>query len=142
MKIEEPSTLTKRKTEPNSEKVANFSRVTPVQLGYITFPLEGRYHPVRPVATRGAKGAPPPMGKKGLPSERYAGGGGILVLVDEREGEDAELIDLELPPPATAGDGSAMQNGFANAAEHQLHSRLDPSAPEADPPEPFEVRGR
>lgn len=142
MKAEEPSTSTKRKAESNSEKIANFSRVTPVQLGYITFPMEGRYQPIRPVAsnplaTKGAKSTPSPV-KRSLASERYAGGGGILILVDGREGEEAELIDLE--PPAMAAGEIPMQNGFANAAVDQLHPGLDASAPEADPPEPFEVR--
>ncbi|KIK34323.1 hypothetical protein CY34DRAFT_26883 [Suillus luteus UH-Slu-Lm8-n1] len=36
----------KRKSEPSSENVVNFSRVTPMQLACISFPLEGWYQPV------------------------------------------------------------------------------------------------
>lgn len=148
------STSTKRKAEPSSEKIANFSRVTPVQLGYISFPPDGRYQPVRPVSlnmpfTKNGKGTSMPAGKRGtgpsgLVSERYAGGGGILILVDERPDEEAEIIDLSPSTPVTGtANGSAVPNGHANpaASERNFHIALDESTSDADPPESFEVCG-
>jgi 26S proteasome regulatory subunit N2 len=40
-----------RKKEASSERLQNFSRVTPQQLTYISFPSDSRYQPVRPVST-------------------------------------------------------------------------------------------
>ena len=137
---------TKRKAEPNFERVANFSRVTPAQLSYISFPADGRYQPVRPVslhtpAVKGGRVASTGAGKKGngsssLLSERYAGGGGILILVDERPDDEAELIDLS-PPVAVevTANGSAVPHGQRN-----LHIALDESTGDAEPPASFEVR--
>lgn len=152
MKIEEVGSdetkaiSTKRKAEPSSEKVANFSRVTPAQLGYIGFPSEGRYQPVRPVslhaqATKGGRatgGNKKGNGSSGLLSERYAGGGGILILVDERPDEEAELIDLSPRVVVEAtGNGSAVPN----PSERNLHIALDESTGDAEPPASFEVSG-
>ncbi|KAF9244603.1 26S proteasome regulatory complex non-ATPase subcomplex Rpn2 Psmd1 subunit [Melanogaster broomeanus] len=143
-------TLAKRKAEPNLEKIANFSRVTPVQLGYLSFPPEGRYQPVRPVSlntplTKGRKVTSPAVSKTGtgpsdLVSERYAGGGGIVILVDERPDEEAEIIDLSPPPPPlpeVTANGSAVPNGHATS-ERNFHIALDESMPDADPPVSFE----
>ncbi|KAF8140347.1 26S proteasome regulatory complex non-ATPase subcomplex Rpn2 Psmd1 subunit [Boletus edulis] len=136
---------TKRKAEPSFEKVANFSRVTPAQLSYISFPSDGRYQPVRPVslhaqAAKGGRALSTGVGKKGssgLLSERYAGGGGILILVDERPGDEVELIDLS--PPEVTANGSAVPNGHASS-ERNLHIALDESTGDAEPPAPFEYR--
>jgi 26S proteasome regulatory subunit N2 len=139
---------TKRKGEPSFEKVANFSRVTPAQLSYISFPPDGRYQPVRPVSlhapgAKGSRAASTGAGKKGngssgLLSERYAGGGGILILVDERPDEEAELIDLSPPVVAqVAANGSAVPHGHGSS-ERNLHSALDESTGDAEPPPPFE----
>jgi 26S proteasome regulatory subunit N2 len=85
-----------RKTEVSFEMLPNFSRVTPAQLAHITFPADGRYQPVRAVSTKtssslvGAKtsvtaaGSTSPTAALGLPSEKYAGGGGVLILDDLR----------------------------------------------------------
>ncbi|KAH7883493.1 26S proteasome regulatory complex non-ATPase subcomplex Rpn2 Psmd1 subunit [Phlebopus sp. FC_14] len=142
----------KRKMEPSSEKISNFSRVVPVQLGYISFPPEGRYQPVRPVSlnvapAKGTKGSSTPVGKKipgslGLVSERYAGGGGILVLEDLKPDEEADFIDLT--PAATfaaTANGSAVPNGHASPVntERNFHIALEENTPDADPPESFEV---
>ncbi|KAF8560271.1 26S proteasome regulatory complex non-ATPase subcomplex Rpn2/Psmd1 subunit [Imleria badia] len=117
---------TKRKGEPSFEKVANFSRVTPAQLSYISFPPDGRYQPVRPVSLQAhaAKG----------------GGGGILILVDERLEEEAELIDLSPPVVAdVTANGSAVPNGHA-LSERNLHIALDESTGDAEPPASFEYQ--
>ncbi|KAH7928528.1 26S proteasome regulatory complex non-ATPase subcomplex Rpn2/Psmd1 subunit [Leucogyrophana mollusca] len=132
------STSTKRKVEPTSEKLSNFTRVIPAQLGYITFPADGRYQPVRPVSLNG----PPAKGSRGvvLTSERYAGGSGILIMVDERPDEEADFINFDPPPPAPATSTGDVPNGHANANRGPtgIHIALDENAPEADPPESFE----
>jgi 26S proteasome regulatory subunit N2 len=143
-----------RKTEPSFEKLSNFSRVMPAQLAHITFPADGRYQPVRAVSTRApssvknGKATVVPAGSKsataaiGLSSEKYAGGGGILILVDESPDQEAEFIEFEAPAAAPAPtEVTSGQNGHAIAgpAASGPHIALDENAPEADPPESFEV---
>jgi 26S proteasome regulatory subunit N2 len=149
------SSKSQRKTEPVFEKLPNFSRVTPAQLVHITFPADGRYQPVRAVSAK----APPsvknnkvtvaPAGSKsataalGLASEKYAGGGGILILVDEFPNEEAEFVEFEAPAiepvPADVLPNGSIPNGHATAGPASgPHIALDEDAPEADPPESFE----
>lgn len=141
----------KRKSEPSSENVANFSRVTPTQLAYISFPPEGRYQPVRPVSLNtvspktGGKGNPNPGARKapsGVASERYAGGGGILLMVDERPDTEAEFISFEPPvvEPAPTENGHAQPQALVHRARpsRDFHIALDESSPDVDPPESFE----
>lgn len=144
-----------RKSEPSFENLPNFSRVVPAQLAHITFPADGRYQPVRAVSTKApssvksAKAAIAPAGSKsptaaiGLSSEKYAGGGGILILVDEFPDQEAEFIEFEAPTaaPVSAEVPADGQNGHAIAgpAASGPHVALDENAPEADPPESFEV---
>ncbi|KAI0778468.1 26S proteasome regulatory complex non-ATPase subcomplex Rpn2/Psmd1 subunit [Trametes elegans] len=133
------STPKSRKSEPSSEKLSNFSRVTPAQLAYITFPAGSRYQPVRVVSTR-----PPPAATKAakspaaaaLVAERSAGGGGILIMSDTHPGEETEYIEFETQavPPA-AGAPPAAQNPLSTAGRHIA---LDENAPEVDPPASFE----
>jgi 26S proteasome regulatory subunit N2 len=126
----------------------NFSRVTPAQLAYISFPSDGRYQPVRPVSTKSqtsrsskliAGGSPSVLG---LGSEKYAGGGGILILMDSRPNEPAEFIETE-PAPVLADAAPVPVQASGHIPVHTeptgRHISLDESAPEADPPEPFEV---
>ena len=87
------------------------------------------------------------MGKSlafGLPFEGHASGGGILILADLRPDEDAEFIELEPPAPIqaiTQSPPALGANGHAIRAEPAgPHIALDENAPEADPPESFEVR--
>ncbi|KAH0838230.1 26S proteasome regulatory complex non-ATPase subcomplex Rpn2 Psmd1 subunit [Lanmaoa asiatica] len=135
---------TKRKAEPSFERVTNLSRVTPAQLSYISFSPDGRYQPVRPVslnaqAAKGGRITSTGAGKKGngpsgLLSERYAGGGGILILVDERPDDETELIDLS-PPVAV----EVIANGSAvHGVRRNLHIALDESTGDAEPPASFE----
>jgi 26S proteasome regulatory subunit N2 len=141
-----------RKAEPSFEKLPNFSRVVPAQLAHITFPSDGRYQPVRAVSTKalsnvkGGKAAVTPAGSKsataliGLSSAKYAGGGGILILVDQFPDEEAEFIEFDAP--AVIPDASISgQNGHAIAgpAAAGPHIALNENTPEADPPESFEV---
>ncbi|KAI0361309.1 26S proteasome regulatory complex non-ATPase subcomplex Rpn2/Psmd1 subunit [Trametes cingulata] len=134
------STPKSRKSEPSFEKLSNFSRVTPAQLAYITFPPENRYQPVRVVSTRPPPGPsknPKSASAAALAAERYAGGGGILIMADTRPGEKTEYIEFETQPAApAAGAPPAAQNPPATAAGR--HIALDENAPEADPPESFE----
>jgi 26S proteasome regulatory subunit N2 len=78
-----------------------------------------------------------------LSSEKYAGGGGILILVDESPDQEAEFIEFEAPAvPVPAEIVTNGQNGHAIAgpAASGPHIALDENAPDADPPESFEVR--
>lgn len=151
-----PAETKKRKSEPASERLPNFSRVTPAQLAHIVFPPEGRFQPVRPVSTRSPKSskgkAPltaspaktPTAAALGVTSERYAGGGGILILIDQAPEEPVEFIEEEVPaPPAPPAEPTATAAGVPVGADSQPagpHISLDENAPEADPPASFEVR--
>lgn len=147
-----------RKGEPSFERLPNFSRVTPAQLAHITFPTDGRYQPVRAVSTKTPPGVKNngkaigivPAGSKsataalGLASEKYAGGGGILILVDEFPDEEAEFVEFHAPAtdpvPAEVVPNGSVPNGHATTSPVSgPHIALDEDAPEADPPESFEV---
>ena len=124
-----------KRKEPNWESLANFSRVTPAQFQCIIFPPSSRYQPVRPVSARepaikAGKGA-----TKTVHPEKYAGGGGILLLVDERPGESEEYIELGTVPPLTMPSITIAPAG----PRPTRNISLDPSGPEADVPTPFEV---
>lgn len=126
----------------------NLSRVTPAQLAYITFPPEGRFQPVRAVS---AKPAPLRAGKAGvaggkassapvgLVSEKYAGGGCILILSDMQSEEEAEFINFE-PAPAAAPEPVPSGNA-PSVLPTGPHIALDETSPEVGPPDVFEVRG-
>ncbi|KAG7450628.1 uncharacterized protein BT62DRAFT_991500 [Guyanagaster necrorhizus] len=129
-----------RKSEPSSETLPNFSRVTPAQLSYITFPSDGRYQPVRAVSSKvtikaGRGGKLPTSG-----INLYSGGGGILLLADLRPDEEGEFIDLEPRVETAPADAEpVVGNGNAvGAVPTGRHVALDESTPEADPPESFE----
>ncbi|KAG8710207.1 proteasome regulatory particle base subunit [Ceratobasidium sp. 423] len=98
MKVDEPAPApTPKRTgpAPTSETLQNLSRVTPAQMQFITFPTESRFQPVRPIAK---------------------GGGGIVMLVDKKEGEDVEWIQ----PFGTETDtteSAAQTEGQAPASE-------------------------
>lgn len=123
--------------EPTSETLPNFSRVTPSQLTYITFPSEDRYQPIRPVTTAARSARTPEKAP-----ERPVGGGGILLFVDRQPGEPVEFLDFgteeraipieQTPQPVT--DSQVAAEPTASTGMH-----VDESAPEAEPPEPFEV---
>jgi 26S proteasome regulatory subunit N2 len=125
-----------KRKEPGWESLPNFSRVTPAQFQHVVFPANSRYQPVRPVSARepttkagkGVSGA-----QKSSYPEKYAGGGGILMLVDERPGESQEFIELSaVPTPAPETVPSDNTSTARNIA-------LDPNGAEADLPAPFEV---
>ena len=125
-----------RKKEASSERLQNFSRVTPQQLTYISFPQDSRYQPVRPVSTNSVS-----RSKKSStgPWEIYTGVGGILVLLDERPDEPVDLIaplepSVVAPVPTTIQPTQPAQTTTASP-----HIALDDNSPEASPPAPFEV---
>lgn len=146
-------TKKQRKSEPPFEKLSNYSRVVPAQLAHVSFPAEGRFQPVRPVSNRAPKA---PKGKSsatsstktpsslalGVASERYAGGGGILILIDQSPDEPIEYIEPEVPPPVeaiTSAPGADAQGSATAATSQGPHIALDENEPESDPPESFEV---
>ncbi|KAJ7169781.1 D-isomer specific 2-hydroxyacid dehydrogenase [Mycena filopes] len=133
-----------KKAEPSFEMLPNLSRVTPAQLAYISFPPEGRFQPVRAVSAKpapprggkaavGAKASPAPVG---LVSEKYAGGGCILILSDLQPDEEAEFIDFEPPAPAAAPEPTPAN--AAAALPTGPHIALDETSPEVGPPDAFE----
>jgi len=95
------------------------------QLAHISFPANSRYQPVHDVSTRAPSGIKNgkamvvPAGNKlttaaiSLSSEEYAGGGSILILVDEPLDQEAEFIKFEAPATAPAPTEVVMsgQNG-------------------------------
>jgi 26S proteasome regulatory subunit N2 len=95
MKVDEPApsqTPKRAGPAPTSETLQNLSRVTPAQMQYIAFLPEGRFQPVRPI------------GK---------GGGGIVMLIDKKEGEEIQWIPPfgieEAPAGATTEAAGATQ---------------------------------
>lgn len=132
----------RKKLEPTSETKPNFSRVTPAQLAYISFPSDGRYQPVRTV-TSSKQGRAFASKALGVGSEKYAGSGGILILSDLRPDEEAEFIELEAPvlapPPPEVTPAAATAAAAAAPQPTGRHIALDESSPDAPPPEPFEV---
>jgi len=144
-----PSTKSTKKAEPSFEMLPNLSRVTPAQLAYITFPSDGRFQPVRAVSakplpprgvkagTSGGNTSPAPVG---LGSEKYAGGGCILILSDLRPEEEAEFIDFAPPAPPPAPEPAAAAGNVPTTSAMPVgpHIALDESSPEAGPPEAFE----
>jgi len=133
-----PSAKSTKKAEPSFETLPNLSRVTPAQLAYITFPPESRFQPVRAASAnpvpRGKAGAAGKISTTGLVSEKYAGGGCILIMTDLRPEEEAEFIDFE-PIVQTPAQPAPLVD--APPAEGP-HIALDETSPEAGPPEPFE----
>lgn len=127
---EKAATTEKKRKEPTSETLQNFSRVTPGQLPHISFPPDARFQPVRsfippsPAAKARLKGA-----SKGS-IERHAGGGGIIMLIDRKPGEETKFVDL---PPELGGEQPAAMNVDREPSEMLL------DVEEAPMPEPFEV---
>jgi 26S proteasome regulatory subunit N2 len=135
-------TPNKRK-EPSFESLPNFSRVTPAQFQHVVFPPSSRYQPVRPVSARepaikGGKGVA--GAQKASQPEKYAGGGGILLLVDERPGEPQEFIELStVAPPVSQVAPTSNAGTTTTGARSERNIALDPTGGEAEVPEPFEV---
>ncbi|KZV92476.1 26S proteasome regulatory complex, non-ATPase subcomplex, Rpn2/Psmd1 subunit [Exidia glandulosa HHB12029] len=142
-----PSTSTpkpKRTVEPSSEKLSNFSRVTPTQFAYISFPPEGKFQPVRAISTvppqRGAAASTKRGGKGAALAavSKTAGGGGILLLIDTKPQEAAEFIDLTPPAPAPAAAAAPAEAAPAAASAGSYGGMVDENGPEADMPPAFE----
>jgi 26S proteasome regulatory subunit N2 len=115
---------TTRRREPPSEKLPNFSRVTPAQMNHISFPSDARYQPVRSLSP------PTPSGGGARDyMNLYAGGGGILLVVDRQPEEKDDLIELEEADVAMEDPGNDIAPPTPMLED----------GPEATPPEPFEV---
>jgi 26S proteasome regulatory subunit N2 len=131
----------KKPSEPTSETLHNFSRVTPSQLAHIVFPPDNRFQPVRAVASHSTT-ARSGNSKAHRKVDRYAGGGGILVLVDTRPEDGEPELVLSL-----ADSAAAAAVAFASAATAAGLNVPAPNGPSAiaedentvEPPAPFEV---
>lgn len=121
------STSKRKEKEPSSEILQNFSRVTPSQLAHISFSSESRFQPVRPLNLNESK-----YTSKGAVRERYAGGGGILLVVDKRPGEEVTYVEL----PSDLG-GDAQPEAVPGATTETAMAVDD--VEEAEPPAPFQV---
>jgi 26S proteasome regulatory subunit N2 len=120
----------KKKKEPTSETLQNFSRVTTAQLAHISFPPDSRFQPVRSFTPPTASVRHKLKGVGKPATERYAGGGGIIMLVDRCPGEETKFIDL---PPELGGEQSTSMVVDQEPPDMML------DAQEAEVPEPFEV---
>ncbi|KAF8898847.1 hypothetical protein BD779DRAFT_1666615 [Infundibulicybe gibba] len=134
---------TGKKAEPSFEMLPNFSRVTPAQLSHISFPADCRYQPVRAISMNShlSKAGGPARTTTGPAPEKFAGGGGILILADLRPHEDSEFIEFETAtaPSTTESPTNPVPNGNVTAVHQPTpHIALDETAPEADPPQAFE----
>jgi 26S proteasome regulatory subunit N2 len=124
MKIDEPASVdsepaptpTPNKRAATSETLSNLSRVTPAQLQHISFPAEGRFQPVRPVGR---------------------GGGGIVMLVDSKEGEEVSWIEPFGAPAAAPAAPAAAEGETTPVAQTGAQTADD----EAAPPPSVQVSG-
>jgi 26S proteasome regulatory subunit N2 len=130
----------RRAPEPTSEKLPNMSRVTPAQIAYISFPPDGRFQSVRAVTSS----TPIASSNKSQSrkSERYAGGGGILMLIDNKPGEPIQFIeravDAQAAAPTAEGGAAGQPTVVANNGIPVGINNAN-AANDADPPPPFEV---
>lgn len=145
------STAKAKKTEPSFEQKPNFSRVTPAQLTFISFPSDGRYQPVRAVSAKSPLSKSSKAGAAStalvLGSEKYAGGGGILLLTDSQPEQEASYIEIQtaavVAPQAQRQPSPVPIQPIVRSGNQPPpagpHISLDESAPESEPPEAFEV---
>ncbi|OBZ79605.1 26S proteasome non-ATPase regulatory subunit 1 [Grifola frondosa] len=111
--------------------------------GACHFPPDGRYQPVRAVSTQAAVAARNSKSGKTsavptLVSERYAGGGGILIMVDTRPEEEADYIEFETRTIVVDANAVPAAGNLDTFVAEGRHISLDENAPEASPPESFE----
>ena len=125
----EKSPVEKKRKEPTSETLQNFSRVTPAQLAHISFPPDARFQPVRSFTPPTSVTKARLKGAVKTTTERYAGGG-IILLVDRQPGEETKFVDL---PPELGGEQPTAM------AVDQEPSDMMLDTEEAEMPAPFEV---
>lgn len=144
--------LTRKQSEPPSEVLHNFARVTPKQLAHIVFPSENRFQPVRAVAQRQNYSQPSSSSTSTISGKRTAGrhigGSGIIVLVDTRpdDGEpewveslaDQAAAAAAAAAAASAEDGEPLADGTGATSSGSVPIPEDDMM--VDPPPPFEVR--
>lgn len=90
--------------------------------------------------TKGQKSASKTSVVPGLTSERYTGGGGIIILADQRPHEEPDYIEFETQTIIAANQAVPVSDDRPAHVSEGRHISLDETAPEADPPESFEVR--
>lgn len=127
------SPVEKKRKEPTSEILENFSRVTPAQLAHISFPPDSRFQPVRSFTPPTPSTKARLKGAVKATTERYAGGG-IIMLVDRRPGEETKFVDL---PPELGGDQPPPM-----VVDQEPSDMMLDTVEEAEMPEPFEVCSR
>lgn len=137
----------RKPSEPTSEVLHNFARVTPKQLAHIVFPPENRFQPVRAVAQSQNQGRPSNSPSAAISTKktagRHASGGGIVVLMDTRPDDDEPEWVQSLADQAAAAAAAAL--AIADAAEPGIDDTSAGPAPIpeddmiVDPPPPFEV---
>lgn len=149
----------KKEPEPASERLPNLSRVTPVQLGKISFPNDGRWTPVRPVVVARApaqvsvdirsRAAAAAASKKTTVANSLlstapslGAGGGILLMRDSQPEQEAGFIEMETSKglenlqPVDAGNAiEAEPSAGAGGSDDDEALRTGPIA---EPPPPFE----
>jgi 26S proteasome regulatory subunit N2 len=74
-----------------------------------------------------------------LGSEKYAGGGGILIMSDLRPNEEAEFIEIKTASLAVPQAVIVPMDAMEDQSTRSLNVSLDDTAPESDAPEAFKV---
>lgn len=113
-------------------------------MAYVSFPPDGRYQPVRTVSTRNVSSTKGSVGSKssitsGFTSERNASGGGILILIDQRPDVEPDYIEFETQTIIAANQAVPVTADRLIRVPEGRHISLNENAPEAEPPESFEV---
>lgn len=127
----------RKSSEPTSEVLHNFARVTPKQLAHVVFPPENRFQPVRAVAQRQTSSSSSASGEKKPARGRYAGGGGVIVLVDTRPGDGEPEWVQSLADQAAAAAAAEPTIDIAAASSGPVPILEDDVS--VEPPPPFEV---
>lgn len=114
----------KRRAEPPSERLQNYSRVTPAQVKYVTFPTDSRYASVRPVqGISGASG----VDFQNTSSVALKGNlGGLLGNASPAKGGSGVATPLGAKESA-----ATTATSKAGGATGGLHGVVGPSAEEA-----------
>ena len=103
-----------RKQEPRFEVLPNYSRVTPAQVKFVTFPPESRFVPIRPVQGLGSK---------------------VRQDVYNTSSVAGKLLGNSSPAPGASGTVTPAHNASATAGTKSLHQQALANA-SADAPAP------
>ena len=124
----------RRPQEPSSFAVPNLSRVTPLQLPFMSMP-EGRYMPLRPIGSQNPKEADKRTMATDLKRGLGGSSGNIIVVRDSKPEDDGEYIELNKALwPEELGEPEEAEP----EAEETLVAETLTEEQEAAPPPPFE----